>query len=76
MLALLTAGIGVGSTYSMHGLINTAIVYSVLWGIEKYLEVYFATTDDMWVLIFSMSALFYYIALQINMHPEFLIALF
>ena len=76
MLVLLLLVLGIGSVHSMDGLKNTSIVYLILWSIEKYHEYYFNLTSNGWGFIFSMSALVYYLALWLNMHPEFVVSLF
>ena len=60
----------------MDGLRNTAIVYMILWLIEKFHEVYFAFTDSIWLFIFTISALTGWGALEINKHPEFVVNMF
>ena len=70
------AGIGFGAVYAMDGLRNTAIVYFVLWVIEKYHELYFKITDNIWLFVFRLSAFVCWAALEINKHPEFIVEMF
>ena len=69
-------GIAFGSIYSMEGLKNTSIVYMILWVIEKYNELYFIATSNVWAFVFSISALLCWGALEINKHPEFVVQMF
>ena len=41
MLVLLFQALAMGTIYEMQGLRNTTLVYLLLWGIEKYFELYF-----------------------------------
>ena len=76
MLVLMFQALAMGTIYSMEGLRNTTLIYLLLWGIEKYYELYFNMTQNAWGFMFSMSALVYYLALEINKHPEFVVSLF
>jgi hypothetical protein len=76
MLLILVQGTYVSSVYSIEGLKNTTIVYMILWVIEKYFELYFMLSDNAWMFIFSMSVMVYYLALEANKHPEFVVSLF
>ena len=69
-------GIGFGAVYAMDGLRNTAIVYMILWVIEKYHEIYFKITSNIWFFIFTISSLVCWAALEINKHPEFVVDMF
>lgn len=69
MIFMIVLCMGIGSTYNIEGLRNTAIVYTVLWGLEKYNEIYWRFTSNPWFFIFSLSAFIYYVALYLNMHP-------
>lgn len=69
-------GIAFGSIYSMEGLRNTAIVYMILWLIEKYHEIYFRYTESIWLFVFTISALACWGAFEINKHPQFVVDMF
>ena len=76
MVLFITAGIGLGLTYSLTGLANTAIVYTILWGIEKFHEVYFKLFKSASVFIFFCCLGLYFIAMEINKNPQFIVNMF
>ena len=76
MLLILAAGLFTSTTLSMDGLRNTIIVYGILWAIEKYHELFFALSKNVWIYVFTISALSYYLALKINSNPQFVIDMF
>ena len=76
MIVLVVAAVMIGSTYNMEGLRNTAIVYFFLWCGEKYTEIYFGITQEIWLFIFMTSVIMYYVALEVNKHPEFVVSIF
>ena len=65
-LIALVAGLAISSIYNIEGLRNTAIVYSVLWSIEKYHEIYYTYLKDAWIFIFTLSLMSYFIAIYIH----------
>lgn len=76
MIGLLTASIYFGNVYGMNSLANTAVVYAVLYGFEKYNELFFYAVNSTWVYMFTVSLMAYQGALWVHTHPEFIIALF
>jgi len=76
MLFLLLAAGAIGSMYGLDGMRNTALVYAVLWGLEKYSEFYFEFSRSPYLYIFSLSAFTYFSALYLNTHPEIIVSLF
>ena len=75
-LAIMLGGLYVSSTRGMTGMRNTIIVYGIIWLIEKYHEIYFALTKNIWLYMFSLSLLCYYLALRINSNPQFVVDMF
>ena len=76
MMGMLVIAIYIGNVYGMMGMANTATVYAVLYGFEKFNEVYFYMVKDVWVYIFGLSFIAYQMALWVHMHPEFIVSLF
>ena len=76
MMTLLVLGIWAGSVYSMEGLKNTAIVYLVLYCIEKWYWVSEKLFDEIWVFVFTLAAFVCWAAIEINKHPEFVVDMF
>lgn len=76
MLILIAVGIGFGFTYSLTGLANTAIVYSILWTIEKYSEAYFKCFENCAVFVFILCAAIAYMSYELNKNPEFVVNMF
>ncbi len=62
-------GLLLGSIFGMEGLRNTAIVYSVLYSLEKHHEIMYTISDSLWAYIFTASAIIYYVALEANKNP-------
>jgi hypothetical protein len=59
MVGILLASIYFGNVYGMIALANTAVVYAVLYGFEKFNEAYFLTIKNVWIYIFTISFIAY-----------------
>jgi hypothetical protein len=76
MTLLITLGIALGSIFGLEGLRNTAIVYLILYCIEKYFWACDHFFDQLWVFVFSIAALVCWGAIEINKHPDFVVNMF
>ena len=73
---IMAVGLYFSSTLGLTGMRNTIIVYAILWLIEKYHEIYFSLSKNIWLYMFSISLLTYYLALRINANPQFVVDMF
>eukprot|EP00050_Salpingoeca_kvevrii_P009749 m.4612 g.4612 ORF g.4612 m.4612 type:complete len:478 (+) comp2435_c0_seq1:2-1435(+) len=75
MITTLVAGVFFGFVYGVPGLANTAIVFVVLYGLEKSVEVMASLGANIWFFVFGGSVVLFKIALWLHTHPEFLVAI-
>ena len=76
MVMYLVVGMGIGSVYSLDGIRNTAIVWTVLWMGAKSSDYYFRVFKSGWLYVFILSIIVYYTALYLHSHPEIIVSLF
>lgn len=76
MIMLLTVGLGVGFTFNLAGISNTATTFLVFYLVEKWVELHLEKGWNGWILILAGSILLYRIALYLHIHPEFVASLF
>eukprot|EP00750_Incisomonas_marina_P022826 INCI4997.10.p1 GENE.INCI4997.10~~INCI4997.10.p1 ORF type:complete len:696 (-),score=96.92 INCI4997.10:2543-4513(-) len=72
--ALVTSGL-CGFVWGLPGLANTAIVYAVLWGMEKYVELHREMKWNAWLLILVLSAILWRGSLYVHAHPALLVSM-
>ena len=72
MLCSILSYLVIGNIYNIDGLTNTAIVFSILYLMEKYCEVHLEMNWNAWILVFIFSFIMYKIALYLHTHSEFI----
>jgi hypothetical protein len=76
MIILLITSFILGSVFGFSGLWNTACVFLVMFTMEKYVEFHLEAVWNGWVLVFSLSVAFYYIALFLHRNPNYIVKMF
>ena len=71
-MVYLFLAISIGSVFGLEGMKNTALVYLVLYIMEKFHEI----KMNLMVEIFFFCLAVYFIALYLNTHPEVIISIF
>ena len=64
-----------GNVFQIDGLTNTAIVYLVLYLMEKYSELHLECRWNGWILVFLFSIVLYKTALYLHANPDFVISI-
>jgi len=76
MIGFLLGFLFFGNLLHMVGLVNTATVYLVFYFMEKYCDLHYYVSWNIWVLVFIFSAIIYKAALYLHEYPEILFSMF
>jgi len=76
MINALLGALAAGSMLGLPGMFNTGVTFTVLYVMEKYIELHYEMKWNAWFLMLLISATMYKASLWLHRNPDFVKSLF